>query len=98
MAHRIADAMADAINLGELADGEQLPPHRELADQLGVSVGTVSRAYALARERGLISGTVGKGTFVAPRSEALADLSGELDLSMNWIRCDPAESVAGELL
>ncbi len=94
MAQRIVDAMADGINRGELAEGVQLPPHRELADSLGLSVGTVSRAYAVARERGLIEGTVGRGTFVASRGDAIEEGGGEVDLSQNFIRWDPGESVA----
>lgn len=60
----IASAIAQAIDSGDLPDGAQLPPQRDLADHLGVTVGTVTRAYALAREKNLISGEVGRGTFV----------------------------------
>src|SRR5690349_11844337 len=80
-AHRIVDALAEAIDTGLLARGVQLPPHRELADSMGLSVGTVSRAYSLARERGLITGTVGRGTFVAARADEPDDATGELDLA-----------------
>jgi DNA-binding transcriptional MocR family regulator len=38
-----------------------------MAGQLGVSVGTITRAYAEAESRGLISGEVGRGTFVQRR-------------------------------
>lgn len=93
-AQRIVDALADAMNDGRLAAGAQLPPHRELADSLGVAVGTVSRAYALARERGLITGTVGRGTFVAAGKDGEQDGGGEIDLTQNYVRWDPAESVA----
>ncbi|XSC47511.1 PLP-dependent aminotransferase family protein [Bradyrhizobium sp. RDT10] len=44
--------------------GTRLPPQRDMARHLGLSVGTVSRAYAEAESRGLISGEVGRGTFV----------------------------------
>jgi DNA-binding transcriptional MocR family regulator len=40
------------------------PSHRDLSKRLGVAVSTVSRAYAEATRRGLIGGTVGRGTFV----------------------------------
>ncbi|HLK51204.1 MAG TPA: PLP-dependent aminotransferase family protein [Bryobacteraceae bacterium] len=93
-AHRIVEALAEAVNAGSLAAGAQLPPHRELADTLGLSVGTVSRAYSLARERGLITGTVGRGTFVAARLDAPDDAAGELDLTQNFIRWDPGGAVA----
>jgi DNA-binding transcriptional MocR family regulator len=60
----IADALADGIKTGALNPGERLPTHRELAFRLGVTVGTVSRAYAEAARRGLTQGEVGRGTFV----------------------------------
>ena len=60
----IADALARDIDHGRLAPGQRLPTHRSLADQLGITVGTVSRGYAEARRRGLVVGEVGRGTFV----------------------------------
>lgn len=60
----IADALADDIEAGDLAPGDRLPTHRDLAKALQVTVGTVSRAYTEAERRGLVSGEVGRGTFV----------------------------------
>ena len=60
----LAEAIAAAIRSGRLAEGAQLPTQRELAHRLGVTVGTVGRAYLLAEQRGLIAGEVGRGTYV----------------------------------
>lgn len=60
----VAAAIAKGIDNGELPPGTQLPPQRDLAERLGVTVGTVSRAYALAKRRRLVDGEVGRGTFV----------------------------------
>lgn len=60
----IAEAIAEAIETGDLAAGDRLPPQRDLAWRLGVTTGTVGRAYALVRDRGYLSGEVGRGTFV----------------------------------
>ena len=60
----IADDLAERITIGELAPGERLPTHRDLAYELGVTVGTVSRAYAELERAGLAHGEVGRGTFV----------------------------------
>ncbi len=65
----IAAALADDIADGRLQAGERLPTHRDLAWRLGVTVGTVSRAYALARSWGLLTGEVGRGTRVLPVGE-----------------------------
>ena len=62
----IVDALAADISTGAVQPGTQLPPQRDMAEQLGWSVGTVAKAYAEASRRGLISGEVGRGTFVEP--------------------------------
>lgn len=64
---RLADRIENDINEGKLAPGDKLPPQRDLAYDIGVTIGTVGRAYALVRERGLVSGEVGRGTFVLDR-------------------------------
>ncbi len=64
---RLADRIERDIDAGILPPGAKLPPQRHLAFDIGVTIGTVSRAYALARERGLVSGEVGRGTYVRAR-------------------------------
>lgn len=61
---RIADCAEADIKIGRLAAEAKLPPQRDLAYDLGVTIGTITRAYALLRERGLVSGEVGRGTYV----------------------------------
>src|SRR5438067_3858682 len=72
----IAEALAEDAAGGRLRPGTRLPTHRELAEALGVTVGTVTRAYTEAARRGLVSGEVGRGTFVGasarPGLDALA--------------------------
>ncbi|AYD01252.1 PLP-dependent aminotransferase family protein [Neorhizobium sp. NCHU2750] len=67
---RLADEMEKAIGTGDLAAGSKLPPQRNLAYDIGVTIGTISRAYSLLHERGLVSGEVGRGTYVLSRSES----------------------------
>jgi len=62
---RLVTLLDSDIAAGTLAAGERLPPQRELAFRLNLSVGTVSRAYAEAERRGLVTSQVGRGTFVA---------------------------------
>jgi DNA-binding transcriptional MocR family regulator len=61
----IADAIAADLHAGQLKPGDRLPTHRDLAFRLGVTVGTVTRAYAEAQRRGLLQGHVGRGSFLA---------------------------------
>src|SRR3954471_19070079 len=64
---RLAERIEESIADGTLPAGAKLPPQRDLAYDIGVTIGTVGRAYALVRERGLVSGEVGRGTFVLGR-------------------------------
>jgi DNA-binding transcriptional MocR family regulator len=60
----IADAIRQDVLKGSLSPGDRLPPQRELAYRLGVTTGTVTRAYAEAEKHGLLSGEVGRGSYV----------------------------------
>lgn len=71
---RLFDAIESAIRVGLLKQGAKLPPVRELAFQLGITPGTVARAYQLATDEGLLDATVGRGTFVRGRERALAEI------------------------
>ncbi len=67
----IAEAMRSDLLAGVLKPGEQLPTHRDLAYRLGVTTGTVTRAYAEAEKLGLLVGEVGRGSFLrAPGAQA----------------------------
>jgi DNA-binding transcriptional MocR family regulator len=83
----IADALAQDVASGRLEPGARLPTHRELADGLGVTVGTVTRGYAEAARRGLLSGEVGRGSFVrgvvSELPPARGGARGLIDLSRN---------------
>jgi len=59
----IAEALASDMRSGRLKPGERLPTHRELAYRLGVTVGTVTRAYAEAQRRGLLEAMSGAAVF-----------------------------------
>jgi len=65
---QIADALATAIERGELAPDERLPPMRRLAGELDVALVTVSQAYETLAARGRVVSRVGRGTFVAPHA------------------------------
>lgn len=62
---QITDQVKAAIVTGQLAEGEQLPSIRALANSLRVSAITTKRAYADLEAAGLIETVQGKGTYVA---------------------------------
>jgi len=94
----ICQALEDSVQNGSLRPGDRLPTHRQLAEALGVSLGTVTRGYAVARSRGLIEGVTGRGTFVAqPGNTVGADPVAEetaLDASWPLYAFDPDLSTA----
>jgi DNA-binding FadR family transcriptional regulator len=53
--------IGDAIELGLLAEGEQLPGESELAGQLGVSTVTLREALMALRQQGLVTTRRGRG-------------------------------------
>ncbi|MFE9727937.1 FadR/GntR family transcriptional regulator [Streptomyces sp. NPDC005794] len=53
--------LGDAIDLGLLADGEQLPGETDLAAQLGVSTVTLREALMALRQQGLVITRRGRG-------------------------------------
>jgi DNA-binding GntR family transcriptional regulator len=64
---QVADWIARRIEAGELQPGARLEGERELAEQVGVAVGTVRRAVEDLRERGLVVTLAAKGTYIADR-------------------------------
>lgn len=81
----IADGIEEDIESGLLKPGDRLPPQRDLAEALGVTIGTVTRAYAEARRRELLCGEVGRGTFITEKNAFPAPLSIQPDTPSNTI-------------
>ncbi|MGS4943991.1 MocR-like ectoine utilization transcription factor EhuR [Meridianimarinicoccus sp. RP-17] len=75
--HSLAMCLMRAIDADELRPGTRLPTQRALAFELGLSVQTVSRAYEQLTRLGIITGHVGRGSFVAAR---------QTDASLPWQR------------
>jgi 2-aminoadipate transaminase len=77
--------IAQQIRSGQLVQGERIPATRELAGLLGLNRTTVSAAYEMLVADGLISGHVGRGSFVtggpAPRASEGVDWAALLDRS-----------------
>jgi DNA-binding transcriptional MocR family regulator len=60
----LADGLRLLVSDGRLPPGTRLPSERELTTELGVSRTTVSRAYALLRDRGFLTSRRGSGSMV----------------------------------
>jgi len=80
---RLAGAVQAAIRDGVLPEGARLPPQRELAARLRVSVATATAAYDELELRGVVRRHVGRGTFVASPQRPARGGAGVIDLSSN---------------
>lgn len=85
----LADTIAHDIRSGTLKSGDRLPPQREFAYDRGIAVSTAARVYAELVRRGLVTGEVGRGTYVlSPLSRpapALAEPgTAPVDLELNF--------------
>ena len=67
----VAATIRQAVDDGQLKVGARLPPVRELAYQLGITPGTVARAYTVLTGEGVLLAEVGRGTFVAASKSPL---------------------------
>lgn len=79
----IADALERAVTRGVVRGGDRLPPQRELAARLNVDLTTVTKAFDVARRRGLIEPRGRLGSFVRePGATPFTDLP-QVDTAMN---------------
>lgn len=86
---QIANTLSEEIAAGLYRAGDQLPTEPQLRAQYGVSPATVRRAIGILLDRGLVTTTQGKGTFV--RAVAIGEAVFRLqDITRSW---DGDESV-----
>ncbi|MGP4002739.1 GntR family transcriptional regulator [Streptomyces sp. 8N706] len=62
-----------------MSKGAALPAERRMTELYGVSIGTVRRAVALLRERGVVATLPAKGTFILGAGAATGGDSGEAE-------------------
>lgn len=68
-----------AIEAGTLADGDQLPPERELSESYSASRSTIRKALDDLEKAGLVSRKVGSGTFVSYSGPQELDVENVID-------------------
>jgi len=61
---QIVQQVQDALRLGLLEVGDQLPTVREVVAELAINPNTVAKAYRELEREGLVSATPGRGTFI----------------------------------
>ncbi len=92
---QLYDEIRHLIGSGGLEKGGRLPATRELAGQLGLNRATISAAYELLEADGLITGHVGRGSFVAAGSVPNAGVNWTEILSPAVVSTGSAPASAG---
>jgi GntR family transcriptional regulator, transcriptional repressor for pyruvate dehydrogenase complex len=87
-AQRVVDAIRRNIERGQLKRGDQLPPERELALQLGVSRPTVRAGLRSLVTMGVLESRHGFGTFITNRPPALGSESLRLLAALHGFTSD----------
>src|ERR1035437_2046600 len=74
---QLREQIRSAVLAGVMADGERIPPTRELAQSIGLNRATITAAFDVLESEGLIRREVGRGSFVigSPTHEAPATIS-----------------------
>src|SRR6185503_6813750 len=82
---QVADGVRALIARGALAEGDPLPPVRQVASDLGVNLNTIATAYRALQDEGLIAIRHGSGAVVTQmvlagmrRADILEAVSAEL--------------------
>ena len=65
---QLSEFLIREITAGRFADGERLPPERDLAQRLDTSVGTLRKALADLEAKGLLDRRQGSGNYVCARA------------------------------
>jgi GntR family transcriptional regulator len=88
----------DALRLGYLAPGDQLPKVKDVVASLAINPNTVLKAYRELEHKGLAAGRPGQGTFVEGRLNVvpLRDLHDLRRKLVNWLNAAEAAGLDDE--
>lgn len=94
LTERVADKIEELITENQLRPGEQIPPERELAEELGVGRSTVRESIKILVSRNVLEIRRGTGTFVCQDVGVMEDPLGfrfirdkkKLALDLNQVR------------
>jgi GntR family transcriptional regulator len=95
---QLVHQVKQALRLGLLRPGDQLPTAKEVVAQLGINPNTVLKAYRELERDGLVAARPGQGTFVQ-QSLASPSLAGTDHLQralVGWVRDARAAGLTGE--
>jgi GntR family transcriptional regulator len=83
---QVVDQVRQAVQLGTLRPGDQLPTVRDVVKQVAINPNTVHRAYRELEARGVTEGRQGIGTFVAQGVPEVPEHQDELEQQLRqWM-------------
>ncbi|WP_410951419.1 FadR/GntR family transcriptional regulator [Pseudomonas sp. S1(2024)] len=94
-ARNLARYLVEEIESGRLPGGHKLPAERELSESFQASRGAVRRVLSNLKEMGLITQTVGSGTFV---SDNVSQIIPQVQARPTSAQTSPAELMEARLL
>ncbi|QIE26493.1 Glc operon transcriptional activator (plasmid) [Caballeronia sp. SBC1] len=97
-AKALAAYLHDEIASGRMRDGIKLPAERQLSEQFGASRGAVRRVLQDLKDRGLITQSVGSGTFVLPGAAKALPAPEIVVDEISETQTSPAELMEARLL
>jgi len=84
---QLVDQVRQALRLGFLLPGDQLPTVRDVVKQIAINPNTVHRAYRDLEQQGLTEGRPGSGTFIKRSLSKVPDQQQALQRQLGkWIR------------
>ena len=66
---QISELLIRDIQAGRLVDGERLPPERDMAANLGISVGTLRKSLEELTALGLLDRVQGSGNYICAQED-----------------------------
>ncbi len=82
---QLVQQVRQAVRLGRLATGDQLPTVKEVVSKLAINPNTVLKAYRELEIAGFVHSRQGQGTFISAAGDALPH-SGQLALERSFAR------------
>jgi GntR family transcriptional regulator len=96
---QVIDQVRQALRLGILRPGDQLPTVRDVVEQIAINPNTVHRAYLELEQQGLIEGQPGRGTFVRSSLPGFTAQHGTLQRRLEgWFRAARAAGLDDEAI
>jgi GntR family transcriptional regulator len=96
---QVVDQVRQALRLGILQPGDQLPTVRDVVKQIAINPNTVHRAYRDLEAQGLTEGRPGSGTFIRRSLSKVPDQQPQLQRDLEkWMRKARAAGLGDEAI